>query len=139
MSKETSIERWILLLIPTFIGIVFIIIAISGILSTQNLTDQLVSLFILILGSLTLLYSINEFKIRGEGIEVIKHDERSMINRLKASDLGFRYFFVSLSILVVLNTLSIIDNVAVVAIIGPLIALGVIIQFSTYYWFEKKG
>jgi hypothetical protein len=139
LSRETPKQNILLLLVPAMLGLIFILIAVLGVFSSKNIDDQLFSGFFLIPGTLILLLSFREFKVRREGKLIIKHDERSEINRLKATDWGFKFLFVSLMILIVLNTLNIIDEIVFVAMTGPVIAIGVAISFIGFYWFERRA
>ena len=95
--------------------------------------------FLIIPGSLLLFYSLSEFKNRRVGKVNIRHDERSERNRLKAAEVGFRFLFVSLLILILFNAMNIIDEIIFVAMTGPIIAIGVTLYYIGYYWFEQRG
>ena len=101
--------------------------------------EKLLGGLLFIPGVFILLNSLREVKDRHERRIVIKHDERSIINRLKAADLAFRFLFLSLALLIVLNALKIINEIIFVAITGPIIAMGVLCYNLGFYWFEKRG
>ena len=119
--------------------IVFILIAVVGLFSSNNIIDQLLRGFFVIPGMIILFLSFREFKVKRTTKLIIKHDERSKINRLKAADLAFKFLFVSLATLIVLNAVNLINEIAFVAMTGPIIAIGVSFYFICFYWFEKRG
>ena len=126
-------------LFPALLGIVFILIGLLMFFSSENILEKLLYGFLIVPGTFILFYSFREFKNRREGRVIIKHDERSKINRLKGADWGFRFLFVSLAILILLNTVKLIDKITFVALTGPIIAVGITIYYIGYYWFERRG
>ncbi|MFW9904345.1 MAG: hypothetical protein ACFFFH_08445 [Candidatus Thorarchaeota archaeon] len=136
---ETQKQRFFPLTIPISLGIVFILIGVLMFVSSENTFEKLLYGFLIVPGAFILLYSLREFKNRRDGRVIIKHDERSKINRLKGADWGFRFLFVSLAILILLNTVKLIDEIAFVALTGPIIAIGITIYYIGYYWFEQRG
>ncbi len=139
MSIETQKQRSFPLIVPTLIGFANILIGVFGLFLLGDLFYQLLSGFLIIPGILILLYSFKEFKHRRESQLTIKHDERSERNRLRAAELAFRFFFVSLSILILLNAMNVINEIIFVAVTGPIIAVGVTLYYLGYYWFEQRG
>ncbi len=139
MSAETQKHKSLFLLIPALIGISNILVGIFGLFLLGELLYQVLSGFLILPGTLILLYSIREFKHRQGERRGIKHDERSERNRLQAADVGFRFLFVSLLILILLNALKVINEIIFVAVTGPIIAIGVTVYYLGYYWFEQRG
>ena len=136
---DAQTQKFFPLVIPALLGIVFILIGVLMFFSSANFLEKLFYGFLIIPGAFILFYSLREFKNRREGRVIIKHDERSKINRLKGADWGFRFLFVSLAILILLNTGNLIDEIAFVALTGPIIAIGITIYYIGYYWFERRG
>ena len=139
MSIEVQKQKSFPLIIPALIGIANILMGVFGFFLLEELLYQVLSGFLIIPGTLILLYSFREFKHRRERKVIIKHDERSERNRLKAADLGFRFLFVSLLILILLNAMNVINEIVFVAVTGPIIAVGVTLYYLGYYWFEQRG
>lgn len=139
MSGLIQKQGSLLLIIPGIIGTVLVLIGVIGIFSSDNNFDQLLSGFMIIPGSFILFYSFREFKHRREGKFITKHDERSEVNRLKAADGAFRFYFVTLALLILLNALDVIDEIVFVAMTGPIIAAGVTSYYLGYFWFERRG
>lgn len=138
MSKRIPKKTIILLLIPIFIGFSVILMGSIVIFTTENIIDKLAGGFIIAPGILVLFYSIRELKRYQNEVLIIKHDERSEKNRLKASEQGFRFYFASFSILILLYTLKVIDEKAFFALTGPIIAVGIILYYFGYYRFERN-
>lgn len=139
MSIESQRQKSYLLVVPALIGIANILIGVLWFFSLEDMFYQLMSGFLIIPGSLLLFYSLSEFKNRRVGKVNIRHDERSERNRLKAAEVGFRFLFVSLLILILFNAMNIIDEIIFVAMTGPIIAIGVTLYYIGYYWFEQRG
>ncbi|WP_455465227.1 hypothetical protein [Candidatus Hodarchaeum mangrovi] len=139
MTINIHKQRIIFLIIPIFLGFFLITMGILGILFGEETLDRLLGGFLIIPGVFILLHSITEAKNRHERRLIIKHDERSIINRLKAADLAFRFLFITLALLIVLNALKIINEIIFVAITGPIVALGVLCYNISFYWFERRG
>lgn len=136
---ETQKEKIFPLIFPALLGIVFILIGVLMYLTSEKMLEQLSYGFLILPGTFILLYSFREFKKRLEKEVVIKHDERSKINKLKGADWGFRFLFVSLAILILLNALNLIDEITFIALTGPIIAIGITVYYIGYYWFERRG
>jgi len=139
LSIESQRQKSYLLVVPALIGIANILIGVLWFFSLEDMFYQLMSGFLIIPGSLLLFYSLSEFKNRRVGKVNIRHDERSERNRLKAAEVGFRFLFVSLLILILFNAMNIIDEIIFVAMTGPIIAIGVTLYYIGYYWFEQRG
>jgi len=139
MTIQIQKQRIILLIIPILLSIFLIIMGVFEILLGEETLDQLLGGFLIVPGVFILLHSLRETKNRHERRLIIKHDERSIINRLKAADLAFRFLFLTLALLIVLNALKIINEIIFVAITGPIIALGVLCYNIGFYWFERRG
>jgi zinc transporter ZupT len=139
MTIETQKQRLLPLLVPALIGIVNILMGVLGFFLIEDLFYQVLSVFLIIPGTLILLYSFREFKNRQVEKPHIKHDERSEKNRLKAADLGFRFLFVIFLILILLNAIKVINEIVFVAVTGPIIAVGITLYYIGYYWFERRG
>jgi len=139
MTIQIQKQRIILLIIPILLSIFLIIMGVFEILLGEETLDQLLGGFLIVPGVFILLHSLREAKNRHERRLIIKHDERSIINRLKAADLAFRFLFLTLALLIVLNALKIINEIIFVAITGPIIALGVLCYNIGFYWFERRG
>ncbi|MFW9780511.1 MAG: hypothetical protein ACFFE8_16845 [Candidatus Heimdallarchaeota archaeon] len=138
MSRRNWNSRF-LPLIPAFLGSVLTVMGLFSFFSSINTLDQLLGGFLIIPGLMILIYSYREFKYRRKGVIAIRHDERSEINRLKAADGAFRFFFVSLAFLILINGIGIIDEVIFVALTGPIVAVGIIIYYIEFYWAERRG
>ena len=139
MSNEANKQRSFPLIGPFLIGLVNVLIGFFGLFLLGDPFYQLLSVFLIIPGILILLYAFKQFKDRREGQLTIKHDERSERNRLRAAELGFRFFFVSLLILILLHAMNVINEIIFVAVTGPIIAMGVTLYYVGYYWFEQRG
>ncbi|MFX1284843.1 MAG: hypothetical protein ACFFB5_14375 [Promethearchaeota archaeon] len=139
MSMKAQKQKSFRLIVPALIGITIISIAVLGIFTQDDIFYQLLSGFLVIPGAIILLYSLREFKNRLLGKAIIKHDERSERNRLKAADLGFRFLLVSLLILILLDAMNVINEIIFIAVTGPIIAVGVTLYYIGYYWFEQRG
>ncbi|MFW9854400.1 MAG: hypothetical protein ACFFFG_05040 [Candidatus Thorarchaeota archaeon] len=131
--------RLFLILIPPLLGSIIALMGIFGFFSSKNTLDQLLSGFLIFPGILILIYSYRDFKYRRKGVTTIRHDERSEINRLKSADAAFRFFFVTLAFLILINSIGIIDEVIFVALTGPIVAGGIIIYYIGFYWAERRG
>lgn len=127
------------LVIPILLGITLILMGVLGIITSENTLNILLSGFFFISGIWLLLYSFKEFKQRKTKGIIVKHDERSVKNRLKATDRSFRFLYISLMALIVLNAINFITNIAFVALTGPIIAVGISLQYFLYYWYERRG
>ncbi|MHA1968530.1 MAG: hypothetical protein ACW964_12080 [Candidatus Hodarchaeales archaeon] len=138
MSKNKDNQNLLSILILMLMGFSFILFGLLVFFTKNNMIEQLSGGFIIIPGTLLLFYGFRDLRRYQSGIVVIKHDERSAKNRLKASDLGFRFYFASLSILILLNSLKVIDEIAFIALTGPIIAVGIILYYFGYYWFERN-
>ncbi|MFX0095995.1 MAG: hypothetical protein ACFFBD_29925, partial [Candidatus Hodarchaeota archaeon] len=125
MSPRIQKQKLLPLVVPTLIGIAFITLSGIGFFTSENMFITLLSGFFIILGTFILFFSLREFNYRRKGVLIIKHDERSEINRLKATDWGFRFLLISLMVLIVLNTIRLINEIAFVALIGPIIAVSI--------------
>ena len=136
---RTQIKRIIILFLPIIIGIFLIFTGIWGILSSDNTLDQLVITFILFPGIFLILHTLKELKDLRTKAYVIKYDERSAINLLRAADISFRFFFLTLSLLILFHAIGLINQLVLVSILGPVVAGGVMCYYLSYYWFEKKG
>ena len=139
MTSEPHKLKTFPLVIPIVLGITLILMGVLGIITNENTLNILLSGFFFIPGSLLLLYSFKEFKRRQITGLIIRHDERSVTNRLKATDWSFRFLYISLMVLIVLNAINFIDNIAFVALTGPIIAVGILLQYFLYYWYEQRG
>ncbi|MFX0015968.1 MAG: hypothetical protein ACFFB2_16110 [Promethearchaeota archaeon] len=139
MSIENQKRSSLPLVLPTLIGIAIMLVGVMGLFSLGDIFYQILSGFLIIPGSLILYYSIREFRNRRVGKLIIKHDERSEKNRLKAADLGFRFLFISLLILILFNAMNLINEIIFVAITGPVISIGITLYYLGYYWFEQRG
>jgi di/tricarboxylate transporter len=139
MTSEAHKLKTFPLVIPILLGITLILMGVLGIITSENTLDILLSGFFFIPGSWLLLYSFKEFKQRKTKGIIVRHDERSLKNRLKATDRSFRFLYISLMALIVLNAINFINNIAFVALTGPIIAVGISLQYFLYYWYERRG
>jgi Ca2+/Na+ antiporter len=139
MTSEAHKPKTFPLVIPILLGVTLILMGVLGLFSSENTLDILLSGFFVIPGTLLLLYSFTEFKQRQKRVSIIRHDERSEINRLKATDWSFRFLYISLMILIVLNAINLVDNIVFVALTGPIIAVGISLHYFLYYWYERRG
>ncbi|PWI47118.1 hypothetical protein CEE45_13355 [Candidatus Heimdallarchaeota archaeon B3_Heim] len=139
MASEALNQKTFPLVIPILLGGVLILMGGLGVYTSENNNEILLSGFIIILGTSLLLYSFREFKRRHENVSIISHDERSITNRLKATDWSFRFLYISLMVLIVLNAMNLLNNISFIALTGPIIAVGVSLQYFLYYWYEQRG
>ena len=139
MPSEASKQKTFSLVIPILLGGVLILMGGLGVYTSENNIASLLNGFIIILGTSLLLYSFRKFKRRQENVSIISHDERSITNRLKATDWSFRFLYISLMVLIVLNAMNLINSISFVALTGPIIAVGVSLQYFLYYWYEQRG
>ncbi len=139
MASEVLKQKTFPLVIPILIGGVLILMGGLGVYTSETPTEILLNGLIIIIGTSLLLYSFREFKRRQENVSIISHDERSITNRLKATDWSFRFLYISLMVLIVLNAMNLVNNMSFVALTGPIIAVGVSLQYFLYYWYEQRG
>ena len=132
-------KRVIILFLPIIIGIFLIFVGVYGFLSSDNTLDQLVSAFMLFPGIFLILHTLRELKDLRTKAYVIKYDERSAINLLRAADISFRFFFLTLSLVILFHAIGLINQLVLVSILGPVVAGGVLCYYLSYYWFERKG
>ena len=139
MVPEAHNQKTFLLVIPTLLGVVLIFMGVLGLFTSKNTNEILLGGFTIVLGTSLLLYSFKEFKRRNKNGSIISHDERSITNRLKATDWSFRFLYLSLMVLIVLNAMNLVNNIAFIALTGPIIAVGVSLQYFLYYWYDRRG
>ena len=139
MKSEASKLKTFPFVIPILLGVILILIGVLSLFTSENTLDILLSGFLIIPGTLLLLYSFKEFKQRHKRVQIIRHDERSELNRLKATDWSFRFLYISLMVLIVLNAINLVNNIVFVALTGPIIALGITLHYFLYYWYERRG
>ena len=80
-----------------------------------------------------------DFNTRMRGGKTIKLDERLMTNQLKASDRSFRLLIALLLVLILLNSLKIIPDMAVVALVGPICAFAMVLYYFNFYRYDRRG
>jgi len=139
MASEAHKPKTFPLVIPILLGVVLILMGVLGLFTSENALDILLSGFFIIPGTLLLLYSFKQFKQRQKKVSIIRHDERSELNRLKATDWSFRFLYISLLVLIVLNAINLVNNIVFVALTGPIIAVGITLHYFLYYWYERRG
>ncbi len=139
MASEAYRQKIFPLVIPILLGGVLILMGVLGLYTSETTNEILLGGFIIILGTSLVLYSFREFKLRHQNVSIINHDERSITNRLKATDWSFRFLYISLTVLIVLNAMNLVNNIAFVALTGPIIAIGVSLQYFLYYWYDRRG
>lgn len=139
MVSEAHNQKTFPLVIPTLLGVVLIFMGVLGLFTSKNTNEILLGGFTIVLGTSLLLYSFKEFKRRNKNGSIISHDERSITNRLKATDWSFRFLYLSLMVLIVLNAMNLVNNIAFIALTGPIIAVGVSLQYFLYYWYDRRG
>ena len=139
MGSEAHNQKTFPLVIPTLLGVVLIFMGVLGLFTSKNTNEILLGGFTIVLGTSLLLYSFKEFKRRNKNGSIISHDERSITNRLKATDWSFRFLYLSLMVLIVLNAMNLVNNIAFIALTGPIIAVGVSLQYFLYYWYDRRG
>ena len=139
MASEVHKPKTFQLVIPILLSFGLILLGVLGLFTSETTLDILLSGFFIIPGILILLYSFKEFTQRQKGVLIIMHDERSETNRLKATDWSFRFLYISLMVLIVLNAINLVNNVVFVALTGPIIAVGITLHYFLSYWYERRG
>lgn len=142
MASEAHKPKTFPLVIPILLSVALILMGVLGLFTSENTLNILLSGFFIIPGTLLLLYSYKEFKKRQKRqkrVSIIRHDERSEKNRLKATDWSFRFLYISLMVLIVLNAINLVNNIVFVALTGPIIAVGISLHYFLYYWYERRG
>jgi len=139
MASEAHKPKTFPLVIPILLSVALILMGVLGLFTSENTLNILLSGFFIIPGTLLLLYSFKQFKQRQKKVSIIRHDERSELNRLKATDWSFRFLYISLLVLIVLNAINLVNNIVFVALTGPIIAVGITLHYFLYYWYERRG
>ena len=125
-------------LVKASITILFISTGLLLLYFIQNIIDLILGIFFLSVGTILLLYLIKANKSLDSYSKATNFDERSEINRLKASDLSFKFLFVSINILILVYALNPIPVEIFVAFLSPLLAFSIIIYLGYFYWHEKE-
>lgn len=121
-----------------FIIIFFICIGLLLLLFNNNEIELLFGASFFGIGILLLYFFVkSSFTIPRES-HIISYDERSEINRLKASDISFRFLFIAISLLLVLYALNWVPDHVIIILLGPIVGLSIIIYFLYFYWSEKQ-
>jgi uncharacterized membrane protein len=123
------------------LGLLYIILG-TGILFFVELNPlrQTIGFLFLFLGGLFLIHSWLSFvryKKTGEFKPVL--DERLELNSLKASRKGFVTLISLFAALMILKAFEVIDDTVFVSLTGPVFALGLIVYFVFYFYYEKVG
>ncbi|MHA2226831.1 MAG: hypothetical protein ACXAC8_16580 [Candidatus Hodarchaeales archaeon] len=139
MSLRTNKSGTVSLVIPALVSGIFILVAVVSFLAGTEILDIIFSAFFLILGFIILIYLFREFRYRQSGELIIKHDERSKLNRFKAGDLSFRFQSVLIMLLILFNAFNLLNDTAFVALTGPIVAIGVTFYYLSYFWYERRG
>jgi len=139
MSSINSKSKLLSILLPASIGGVLILVGILAIFIGEDGLDVLLSVVLMISGVFILFYTFREFNTKRKGVEIIKNDERSRTNRLKASDLSFRFAYVLIMLLNLFNAFNLIDDTNYVALTRPILAIGIGLYIVSYNLFERRG
>ena len=108
--------------------------------SGTGVPGNIVGGFFIVIGAGFFVYSFREvlhYKKTGE--VKTRSDERSELSGLRASRNGFEFLLISTAILIALWGFKIINEIAFVALIGPVFAIGVAIYILSYYMHERGG
>lgn len=134
MNRSSKISDTIKLLI----ALILISIGLISIYFNNNLVELSLGIFLLFIGVIFLFFFMNKNKKIRKLQNNFDYDERSELNRLKASDLSFKFIFVTINILFILNGLNWIPDNILVAFLGPLIAISILIYIGFFFWSEKR-
>ena len=135
MNKPTKISYTIKL----FIVLILISIGLFSIYFNNNFVELSLGIFLLFLGVIFLFLFMNKNKKIKKLQNTFDYDERSEINRLKASDISFKFIFVSINLLFILNGLNWIPDNILVAFLGPISAISILLYITFFYWTEKRS
>jgi len=139
MSSINRKSKLLSILLPASIGGVLILVGILAIFIGEDILDVLLSIVLMISGVFILFHTFREFNTKRKGVEIIKNDERSRINRLKASDLSFRFAYVLIMLVNLFNAFNLIDDTNYVALTRPILAIGIGLYIVSYNLFERRG
>ncbi|MFX1251794.1 MAG: hypothetical protein ACFFCZ_09320 [Promethearchaeota archaeon] len=126
-------------LIGIIVGIVIIVWSAIWFFLDTTFVGKLLSGILIITGVGILVYVIKEIQIMKKEVKKVRFDERGRINRYKASDRGFWFFFVALMVSILLYTFNLINEVVFISLTQLIVAMGTVIFFLSYYFFEWRG
>ncbi|MFW9992781.1 MAG: hypothetical protein ACFFD4_12095 [Candidatus Odinarchaeota archaeon] len=126
-------------LVTSLLSIIFILAGVTGVILIEFVPGKVISGSFIILGAILLYISARKIKLSKSGEQEIFHDERSAINRLKAADIGFRFYFTAFSVMIFLYALDLFDEIIFVSLTGPVVAAGTVLYFYFYYSYERRG
>jgi Ca2+/Na+ antiporter len=96
--------------------------------------------FFIIIGAVFFAYSFREvLQYKKTGEVKTRSDERSELSGLRASRNGFEFLLISTAILTALWGFKLINEIAFLALIGPVFAIGVAVYILSYYMHERRG
>ncbi|MHA2104719.1 MAG: hypothetical protein ACW981_14930 [Candidatus Hodarchaeales archaeon] len=131
-------KRKLSLLYLFLIVVLFISLGLTLLYFNQNPVDLLLGAFFLILGLFFMLYLIKTNKSLNSYSNLSNYDERSEINRLKAADISFKFLFVSINVLILLQAVNPVPVEIFLAFLSPIMAFAIILYFSYYYYHERS-
>jgi uncharacterized membrane protein len=118
----------------------FIIWGIVWVSISQDILGKVISSSFIIFGIIFFLYSLNEvLRYEKTGEVKTRIDERAELNSLKASRRAFEFLCISIAILIVLLGVRWINETIFASLIGPILAIGIVIYILTYYHYERRG
>lgn len=125
-------------IIKLFIVLILISTGLLTIYYQVNLVELSLGVFLLFIGIITLFFFINKNRNISKHQNTFEFDERSEINRLKASDISFKFIFISINILFILNGLNWIPANIIVAFLGPISAISILLYIGLFFWTERR-
>jgi len=103
----------------------------------ENLLGKLLSGFFMIFGLFILIKNYFKFK-KADNKEILIY-ERTEMNVLRASKIGFLFMFQATGLLLALVGLKLINEILFVAFMGPVFAIGSLLYVRAYHRYEKGG
>ena len=126
------------ILVKLLIIIFFISIGLLLLLFNRNEIELSFGVIFLFVGLILLYYFIKNNPVQNKTLKPVSYDERSEINRLRASDLSFRFMFISINLLIILYALNWVPDNIIIVFLGPIVGLSVIIYFMYFYLTERQ-
>jgi hypothetical protein len=118
--------------------IIFITLGLILLYLNQNLIDLFLGAFFLLIGLFLAFYLVKAKKSFNSYSNLTNYDERSEINRLKASDLSFKFLLVTINAIILFNALNPVSIEVFLAFLSSLMAFAIILYFSFYHWNERR-
>ncbi len=135
--KKLSLEirKRIYYLIP----IIFISWGITWMIISNSFIGILFGSFFIIVGVFISLRIVLDSRKRKKGILEVKVDERSLQNSLRASKKSYEFIIISLSIVILLHLINIVDDSIFISATVLILCFTMLIHLILFYYYERKG